>query len=208
MINKRSVFTTLVLLALLGNVLFAQDRLIDLNVRGSILMFKDYQPEAGFQDFTTLTPPVMYSVEGVYFLKNYLGIGAFYSGTIVPGEIDPEVYNPGIYYYDEPNEVTCSMYGVTAQVTTSRTKLFRIYGVARMGRAAMAEKFEYYTLGSKGIYYSAGFGVMIKLTRQVSFNLFEVNYNWFPESFSLENDTKVDGLIAQTGVSIRLLRKK
>jgi hypothetical protein len=201
---------TIVFIFLASAPLLAQDYRIDLNLRASTLATFDIGDEA-FQslnyDRYWVTPDIGASVEALFFLKDFVGVGAFYTQSIMEGEYEHEMYS-GYNYYDEISKYKVSMYGLAAQVTTSRKKTFRIYAVGRIGNYQMAEKFDGFTIGSKGMAYSGGFGIMLKLSRRVSYNIFEANYTWLPKEFSLENDVALSGGQVQSGFSVKLYRKK
>jgi hypothetical protein len=190
--------------------LLAQDYRIDLNLRASTLATFDMGDEE-FQslgyDRYWVTPDIAGSVEALVFIKDFVGVGAFYTQSIMEGEYTHELYE-SFNYYNDNSKYKVSMYGLTAQITTSRKKTFRIYAVGRVGNYEMVEKFDGFTIGSKGMAYSAGFGIMLKLSRRISFNIFEANYTWLPKEFSLENDIALSGGQVQSGLSVKLFRKK
>jgi hypothetical protein len=202
---------TIVFIFLASAPLLAQDYRIDLNLRASTLATFDLQDKE-FQslgyDRYWVTPDIGASMEALFFIKDFVGVGAFYTQSIIEGEYEHEIYSAYDYYYGELSKYKVSMYGLAAQITTSRKKTFRIYAVGRVGNYQMVEKFDGFTIGSKGMAYSAGFGVMLKISRRISFNIFEANYTWLPKEFSLENDIALSGGQVQSGLSVKLFRKK
>lgn len=189
----------------------AQEYLVDLNLRGATFTFVDMSDE-GNQGQSIhrygSTFPIAVNIEGVYFFKPHFGAGAFYSRSVQPGSLEYERYIDENDWGYEYGDFDYSMYGITAQVSSGRKRFFQVYGTARIGSAVVVEKLDDYTISSSGLFYSAGIGVMLKITRRISFNLFDVNYTWLPESFSLFNDRKQTALAANSGFSIKLLRKK
>jgi hypothetical protein len=201
---------TIIFSLLASAPLLAQDYRIDLNLRASTLAtfdVRDEEFESLGYDRYWVTPDIAGSVEALFFIKDFVGVGAFYTQSIMEGEYEHDMLS-GYNYYEDLSKYKVAMYGLAAQVTTSRKKTFRIYAVGRIGNYQMVEKFDGFTIGNKGMAYSAGFGIMLKLSRRISFNIFEANYTWLPKEFSLENDIELSGGQVQSGLSVKLYRKK
>jgi hypothetical protein len=191
----------------------AQDYHLDLNLRGNanVTLDEEYtNKETGhYYERYLSVPDIGGSAELLYYPKGFVGVGIYYSRTVMAGEY--EYYTPSSTYgnyHQDFSEYKYAMYGVSAQVTTSRKKRFRVYAVGRAGRVQMVEDFDDFTMGSKGFAYGAGFGVMLKLSRRISFNIFEANYIWLPKEFTLENNEPINGLQAQSGLTVKLWRVK
>jgi hypothetical protein len=189
----------------------AQEYRLDLNLRGNANATLDEQytnKETGhYYERSLSVPDIGGSAELLYYPKGFVGVGVYYSRTVMPGEY--AYYTPLSYFSPEDfSEYKYAMYGVSAQLTTSRKKRFRVYAVGRVGRVQMVEDFGDFTMGSKGFAYGAGFGVMLKLSRRISFNIFEANYIWLPKEFTLENNEPISVLQAQSGFTVKLWRVK
>jgi hypothetical protein len=190
----------------------AQEYRADLNVRASTLFAADFREDYVTRGFNRNidTPELSASIEGVFYPYRFLGIGAFFTRTISEGLYNYDYFNydPTSYNYSHTeSKYGVVMYGLSLHVTTSRRKKFRLYAVGRVGKCEISEDFDEFVLGSKGLAYSAGFGLM-KLSRRVYFNIFEANYVVLSKDFVMD---RVDGfypLHGQSGVSVKLYRAK
>lgn len=198
--RKILILTTLLAVS---SLVLAQDYRVDLNIRGAALMLDDPDDDAYGRDGAIT---ILASAEALYFLKDYVGVGAYYTRSVIPGEY--EFYNGGGYYTYDYSQYEFASYGASLQLTTSRKKRFRVYIVGRAGLTEILEDFEDYKVGSSAFSYSGGLGVMIKLSRRVSFNLFEANYLSMPKELALNKVNPITGLSAQTGFSVKIIRKK
>ena len=164
--------------------LYAQDYRLDVNLRGSSIAkldFGDQEVQTDGFETSWINPDLEGSMEVLFYPKSFIGIGVYYGRSFIPGsnEYYRQTENtsfPG--YYDgnaEYSDFKYAMYGATLQLTTSRQKFLRVYGVLRAGKYELVEQFRDFSVSGSGFAYSGGFGVMMKLTRRLSFNLLEAN---------------------------------
>ncbi len=183
----------------------AQDYRLDLNIRANTMFLIEDGDDPNSRIFSDF--PVGFSAEVLFFPKSFIGVGAFYSKSVVPGAFEYEQYN--YYNYSEyTTDYDYAMYGLSLQLTTSRKRAFRAYVVGRAGKFEFVEDAGPFTIGDSKFSYSGGVGMMIKLSRKLNFNLFEANYAFLPKEFSMENDAEIGGLYIQSGLSLKLLQKK
>lgn len=186
----------------------AQEYRLDVNLRATGLLVIGDDASEDKHRRSNLMPTIGASGEVLFFPKGFIGVGAFYSRSVVSGENE---YAQGGTFNSNyvVSSLDYAMYGVSLQLTTSRKKGFRIYAIGRAGKFEVVEDMAgAYSLSASEFAYSGGFGIMVKLSRKVSFNIFEANYTFLPKQFSDENNIEVAGLYAQSGLSIRFMQKK
>jgi hypothetical protein len=198
---------TLILVLSAGSLAVAQQHRLDVNIRANVLTYAG-EPHYG-RDWTG--PAIGPSLEVLYFPVSFVGVGGYYSRSVMSGGFDYENYVNDFYWWDSPMVATkydFNMYGASLQFTTNRKRGFRAYVVGRAGKMEILEDFERYTIGNTGTTFGGGIGIMVKLGRMVSFNIFEANYMFLPEEFSIHNADALQGFYAQSGLVVKAWRKK
>lgn len=194
----------IIIVAMLPLAAQAQSYRLDLNIRANAMGLIESSDEQGGRSFSDV--PIGFSAEVLYFPEDFIGVGAFYSRSVVSGAFEYDQFN--WYQYDySTTDFDYSMYGISVQLTTNRKRFFRVYAVGRAGKFEIVEDVGPFALANSKFAYSGGFGVMLRLAQTVSFNLFEANYTFLPKEFSAEKDVTIGGFLVQSGISIRLLRK-
>jgi hypothetical protein len=207
--TMKTLFSLAILLISMVSA-FGQDYLLDINLKASAHASFDFgDNEAnhlGYDRYLDV-PEVSVSVEAVYFPKNFVGFGVFYTKTAMSGTYSyhwPFVDN----YLDEYSSYEGVSYGLSAHLTTSRLKQFRVYAVARVGNFQTVEQFDDFTMSSKGLGYTGGFGVTVKLSRRVSYNIFEASYTRLPADFNTKRNQTMTSLQLQSGLTVKVYRKR
>lgn len=194
----------IIIIVLLPLAAQAQSYRLDLNIRANTFALNETSDDQGdryFGDF-----PAGFSAEVLFFPEDFIGVGAFYSKSVISGAFEYDRFN--WYQYDYfTTDYDYSMYGISVQLTTNRKRFFRIYAVGRAGKFELVEDVGPFSIANSKLAYSGGFGVMLRLAPTVSFNLFEANYTFLPKEFSSGQDVAIGGFLVQSGISIRLLRK-
>lgn len=183
----------------------AQRHHLELNIRANTLWLFDEDPDRYDREWS---PSLAISAEALYFPKEFIGIGLFYTRSIVDGI--NEYREPNMYYTPyavDHGDYSYAHYGIAVQLTSPRDRFLRIYAVGRLGKFELVEDFGTFSFGNGGFSASGGSGIMLRLSKNVSFNLVEINYLWLPKKFSYQNDHAVGGLYAQSGISVRMFRK-
>lgn len=188
-----------------ASVVNAQDYRIDVNIRGNTMVLLEDVDDVNAREFRQL--PVGASAEVLFFPKDFVGIGLFYSRSVMSGKF--EYYQNGDYSAAYPTtDYDYAMYGLTLQLSTNRKRGFRIYAVGRAGKFEFVEDVHGFSVGDSEFAYSGGFGIMVKLSRRLSFNIFEANYAFLPKEFSVANDVEISSVYVQSGLSVKLLPRK
>lgn len=139
------------------------------------------------------------ALEAVYFIRPRVGIGVNYLfGVGDVTDLGGITGGKGIYQH----------YGINAMISTDRTRRFGIYGVGGLHLAQQNFEFPYFDAGRKGMAYSLGFGTVIKISRSISLNLFEVKGLLYSGSFSYGSGKSSYGLFAETGLIFKMMREK
>jgi hypothetical protein len=201
-------YCAMVLFAAMAQTGFCQDFQLEVNVRANSSLLLDNPPEYDLRDYTRY--PIGVSVEALYFVKDFIGVGLYYSRSVVDGECQ---YYGGTYfggYFSEESALKFQQYGIAAQLTTNRKRRVQGYSVVRVGQYEWLEDFyeSSFAVGNKGISYGAGLGCMIRISRSVSFNIIEANYTFLPKEFSFEDRANTAAVGVQSGLSIKFLQKK
>ncbi len=166
--------------ALLATSLSAQEQQIELGFKGTILSSDLVYTESN--SYLGLG----YSIDAHYFFNRKLGAGLFYSRSMYSEEVsesylsNPQSYDGNYGAYD------FLQYGISGKITTSRERFFQIYAVAKMFKMESVYDFDEelgFKLSDKGMGGAAGFGVVLRFSRNVGFNLFEFNYNHYLSGF-------------------------
>lgn len=167
-------------LMLLTHSLFAQEQQIELGFKGTVLSSDLVYTESN--SYLGLG----YSIDAHYFFNRKLAAGLFYSKSMYSEEVsesylsNPQSYDGNYGAYD------FLQYGISGKVTTSRERFFQIYAVAKVFKMEAVYDFNDelgFALSDEGMGGAAGFGVVLRFSRNVGFNLFEFNYNHYLSGF-------------------------
>lgn len=167
---------------LLTTVLFAQDQQIELGIKGSLLSSDLVYTEANSYI------GVGYSMEAHYYFNRKLAAGIFYSKSMFSEEVvgsylsAPQAYDGNYGTYD------FMQYGISGKITTSRERFFQIYAVAKVFKMESVYDFKDelgFSLADEGMGAAAGFGIVLRFSRRVGFNLFDLNYNYYSSGFDV-----------------------
>ncbi|HZY78089.1 MAG TPA: hypothetical protein VFE50_01105 [Cyclobacteriaceae bacterium] len=185
------------LFILVGIALYAQDYRMELRLRGGYLQVANWienKNEHGYSQYTSAIGEVY------YFVKPKIGIGVNYTRAF-SGYTDNFTGIP---------HGTCSYqhYGLNAMVSTDRTRRFGIYGVAGVTMAEQNIVFPHFTVASKGTGLSLGFGTVLKISRSISFNIFEVKGLLYKGSFVFGSGGSSYGIQVESGLIIKMMREK
>jgi hypothetical protein len=196
---------TLIFALVAALAVHAQDYRIDLNIRGNTMVLLEDGDEVNSREFRQF--PVGASAEALFFPKDFVGIGVFYLRSVMSGKF--EYYQGGDYTAAYPTtDYDYAMYGLSLQLGTNRKRGFRVYAVGRAGKFEFVEDAHGFSIADSEFAYSGGLGIMVKLSRRMSFNVFEANYSFLPKEFSVGNDEEIASIYVQSGVSIKLLPRK
>lgn len=182
----------------------AQDRLVELSVRGtwlsspSIFSLDDYYTNLG------------YSIEALYFLKQKVAVGLYFSSSIDAADIGES------YFFENEKELSGGFeflqYGLVGKLSTNRSRLFQFYGALRLFYSEAVYDFENdfgFSIGEKGLAAGLGGGIILKISRSVGFNIVEVNYNKYLSSFEFTKSYYgSSSLQVRSGIVINLMERK
>ena len=175
------------------NVSYAQDRLVEvkLNVAG-------FSSLTGFTESYTYSAAAAYLIEGHYYIKPNLAVGAFYERT--PNISIGEGEGLGDFGFSESGEESNTsygnlnylQYGVSGKLSTSRKRLFQAYLIAKLyyleRRYSDIDGLDF-TIGDSGMAAGIGGGLVLKISRAFGINLFEVGYNHYLSGMNFTKDT-------------------
>jgi opacity protein-like surface antigen len=190
------VLSIILLLTLSGEIL-GQDYKTEVNLLGTISALGDGQSGGSFFEAT---------VRARYLIKPKIGIGIFYSRSM-SGTVN---FNEYYYLRAEPKY---QHYGVEAQASSDRTKRFSIYGAVGLLKAEWVHHYSdgnFYDFKSakSGLGYTAGFGIAIKITRALSFNLIDCRGILYNKNFSYTEGSVPFGLSVDTGFIYKFIRQR
>lgn len=189
-----SILNTLSFILLLtssGEIL-GQDYRAEVNLLGTISVLGDDQVSSTFFEAT---------VRARYLVKPKIGIGIFYSKSM-SGEAHFNLQAKSQYQH----------YGFELQASSDRTKRFSIYGTAGVLKAewvihSIDGNFYDFKTAKSGLGYTAGFGLAIKITRAISFNLIDCRGILYSKGFSYTESSPF-GVSVDTGFVFKFIRKR
>jgi hypothetical protein len=200
----KTFIVTIFLIQLCAFGIYAQQYQFELNVKATAFGAEEYP--TGNVDPDIITPAFGFSGEVLYFPLNNVGIGAYYSKSVLAGE--KYFYENNDYTYSGETKYDYATYGLSLQLTTNRKRGFRLYAVGRVGLVEILDDFDGFKMGNSGLGYGGGIGTMLKFSRRISWNIFEANYMALPKEFSVDNKTTTFALAVQSGFSYKFIRKK
>jgi hypothetical protein len=198
-------FLVIALLCMSFSTVNAQDRLFEFSARGAMLSSAEVVGAIGYAGLGL-------NGELMYFIKPKLAAGIFYAQTPSKmgfSSIEYEGGTSSIY-----GDFEYAMYGLAVQATTNRARFFRIYATARFFKVEMVHHYPEYTLSiaESGYAYSGGFGVTLKFSETVGFNLFEISYVGLPKSFTFAKEFNSQfgyaGALLQSGLVLKIRKRK
>jgi hypothetical protein len=203
--NMRKTFIVIISM-LLATSLFAQDQQIELGLKGTLLSSDLVYTESNSYI------GVGYSIDAHYYFNRKLAAGLFYTRSILSQEVSggylsaPQSYDGSYGAYD------FLQYGVSGKITTSRERFFQIYAVAKVFKMQAVYDFKDelgFTLSDKGMGGAAGFGIVLRFSRSVGFNLFEANYNHYLSGFEVtKSNFTPSAFQVRSGLIINFLDKR
>ncbi len=207
-VQSNKVLLVIVLLA--GVILHtsAQDKRLELNLRGLILTELGTTDDSGF--ITEKYTIMGISGELHWLATSNFSVGGFYSRSLFGDAYIDGDYRQGITgFYPLPESLS---YGLSMQLTTNRMRFLRGYFVARTLYQELTYDFTEdlnFTLAESGFVIGAGGGIVVKLSRSVGINLIEVSYNKYLSGFEYTTTTFKPGAFQfQSGFVFRMLNKK
>lgn len=191
---------------MLANTLFAQDQQIELAFKGTLLssdlVYSEHNSYLG----------VGYSIDANYFFNRKLAAGVFYTKSIFSEEVvggylaSPQAYDGNYGAYD------FLQYGISGKITTSRERFFQIYATAKLFKMEAVYDFKEelgFSLSDKGMGGAAGFGIVLRFSRSVGFNLFDINYNHYLSGFEVTKSNFSPSTIqVRSGLIINFLDRR
>ncbi|MBL7871963.1 MAG: hypothetical protein JNM78_10155 [Cyclobacteriaceae bacterium] len=204
MVKSKILATSIMML--LATKLFSQDQQIELALKGTIissdLVYTEYNSYLG----------VGYSVDAHYFFNRKLAAGLFYTKSIFSEEISggylssPQAYDGNYGAYD------FLQYGLSGKITTSRERFFQIYATVKFFKMEAVYDFKDelgFSLADKGMGGAAGFGVVLRFSENVGFNLFDLNYNHYLTGFEVTKSNFSPSVFqVRSGLIINFLDRK
>jgi hypothetical protein len=191
---------------LFANALRAQDQQIEVGLKGTLLSSDLIYSESNSYI------AVGYSIEGHYYFNRKLAAGLFYTRAMFSEEVvggylaSPQGYDGNYGGYD------FLQYGISGKITTSRERFFQIYAIAKLFKMESVYDFKEelgFSLSDKGMGGAAGFGVVLRFSRNVGFNLFELNYNHYLSGFEVTKSNFSPSVIqVRSGLIINFLDKR
>lgn len=150
-----------------------------------------------------------YSGEAIFYPVNFAGAGVFCSRDIgALAQIDATESRYGLYPSEIYGEASYLMFGLTGKVTTNRQRRFSIYGVGRIFKIEVVDRYEGFSIAQSGSGYSAGFGVNLKFAPWMAFNIFEASYIGLSKDLSYSKDKSSNGVFFQSGFTFQFVKKK
>jgi hypothetical protein len=197
---------TVVISVLFATTLVAQDQQIELGIKGTLLssdlVYSESNSYIG----------VGYSIDAHYYFNRKLAAGLFYTKSMFSDEVvgsylsDPQSYDGNYGTYDFLH------YGISGKITTSRERFLQIYAIAKLFKMEAVYDFNDelgFTLADKGMVGAAGFGIVMRFSRRVGFNLFELNYNHYLSGFEVtKSDFGPAAIQVHSGLIINFLDRK
>lgn len=190
---------------LLAHAVAAQDQQIELGLKGTLL-----SSDLSYTESNSYIG-VGYSIDAHYYFNRKLAAGLFYSRSILSQEVSggylsaPQSYDGNYGAYD------FLQYGISGKITTSRERFLQIYAVAKVFKMESVYDFKDelgFSLSDKGIAGAAGFGIVLRFSRSVGFNLFEANYNHYLSGFEVtKSNFTPSSFQVRSGLIINFLDK-
>ena len=175
-----------VVFMLFTTVLFAQDQQVELGIKGTLLSSDLVYTEANSYI------GVGYSMDAHYYFNRKFAAGIFYTRSMFSEEVvggylgAPQAYDGNYGTYD------FMQYGISGKITTSRERFFQIYATAKVFKMESVYDFKDelgFSLADEGMGAAAGFGIVLRFSRRVGFNLFDLNYNHYLSGFGVTKST-------------------
>lgn len=203
--TKIKIFAALVSM-LLATTLFAQDQQIELNLRGTLISSDLVYTEANSY------LGVGYSIDANYFFNRKLAAGLFYSKSVYSQEASESYLSSSQTYNGNYGLFQFLQYGLSGKITTSRERFMQIYAVAKVFKMQAVYDFKDelgFALSDKGMGGAAGFGIVLRFSKNVGFNLFDINYNHYLSGFDLTQSTfSPSAFQVRSGLIINFLDKR
>jgi Outer membrane protein beta-barrel domain len=182
MVNR---FILIVFVLIGGFNLQAQDKLVELSVRGTGLISTSTFTSDNYYD------GFGYSVEVLYYFKPKLSLGIHYSSSLNYADGSPIGYSSILN--SSSNQYTYldgsfgfQQYGFSVKYTTNRARFFQAYLTARLVWQENVYNFQSdfgFSVGDEGMGAGIGGGVILRISPTFGFNLIEVNYNKYFSGF-------------------------
>lgn len=196
----------IILSMLLVNALFAQDQQIELGLRGTLLSSDLVYSEAN--SYIGLG----YSIDAHYFFNRKLAAGLFYAKSMYSQEASESYLSSPQTYNGSYGPYQFLQYGLSGKITTSRERFMQIYAVAKVFKMQAVYDFKDelgFALSDKGMGGAAGFGIVLRFSKNVGFNLFDLNYNHYLSGFDVTKSTFSPSTFqVRSGLIINFLDRK
>lgn len=201
----RKIFTVVVSV-LVATSLFAQDQQIELGLKGTLLSSDLVYTESNSYI------GVGYSIDAHYYFNRKLAAGLFYSKSMLSDEVVGGYLSSSQSYDGNYGTYDFLQYGISGKITTSRERFLQIYAVAKVFKMEAVYDFKDelgFTLSDKGMVGGVGFGIVLRFSRNVGFNLFEANYNHYLSGFEVTNSNfSPSAFQVHSGLIINFLDRK
>jgi len=204
MMYKRIIIATCFMLLSING--FTQDQQIELGIKATVVSSSPaYEEGSSYLG-------IGYLVEANYYFNRKLSAGVFYSRSVF-SDIASESYVGTGYTYDGSwGKYQFLQYGVSGKITTSRERFFQIYATARVFKMENIYDFTEeldFVAADKGIGGAAGFGIVLRFSRSIGFNLFDVSYNHYLTNFDLtKSKFSPSAFQIRSGLIINFLDRK
>jgi len=192
---KRSILSILFILG--GITLSAQDYRVELRLRGGFTQVLNWVENRNAHGSSQYIHAV---AEAYYFVLPKVGIGLNYSRGF-------NGFTDGFSGIPD-GSASYQHYGLNAMISSDRSRRFGIYGVAGFYMAQQNIEFPHFVVGSKGTGMALGFGTVLKISRSISFNIFEVKGLLYKGSFTYGSGGSSYGVQAETGFIFKIIREK
>ena len=193
----------LILASVIGH---AQDQQVELGIKGTLVSSsRVYEEGASYSG-------IGYLVEANYFFNRKLAAGVFYSQSAFSDEASESYLGNPSNYGGNGGKYQFLQYGVSGKITTSRERFFQIYATARLFKMQSVYDFKEelnFTVSDKGMAGAAGFGIVLRFSRSVGLNLFDVSYNHYLTNFDLtKSKFSPSAFQIRSGLIINFLDRK
>ncbi len=143
-------------------------------------------------------------VELYYFLRPKLGVGVFYTSSLM----DIGEFSTTATVFSRENRAYYQHYGLAFMYSTKREAWIRFNASAGILTAEQLVDFVTYKVGKSALGYMAGVGLVLKITRSINFNVFNVKVIYYPSDFNYFEGSIAGAVMGDSGFIFKFFRKK